>query len=102
MSNLHYELLLTKAFLKQEKEKLSRHSNKHSNKQSNKQSFMNCLKGNHFLRQEKYYKSKIVSRLVLLTKKEQVPIVQQILEKEVDTWTQRLDHLYSSHEFEFE
>lgn len=93
MSNLHYELLLTKAFLmKQEKEKLS--------KQSNKQSCINGLKGNHFLRQEKYYKSKIVSRLVLLTKKEQVPIVQQILEKEVDTWTQRLDHLYSSHEFE--
>ena len=95
MSNLHYELLLTKAFLmKQEKEKLSRHSNK--------QGCMNGLKGNHFLRQEKYYKSKIVSRLVLLTKKEQVPIVQKILEKEVDTWTQRLDHLYSSREFEFE
>ena len=81
--------------MKQEKEKLSRHSNK--------QSCMNGLKGgNHFLRQEKYYKSKIVSRLVLLTKKEQVPIVQKILEKEVDTWTQRLDHLYSSREFEFE
>ena len=88
--------------MKQEKEKLSRQSKKQSKKQSNKQGCMNGLKGNHFLRQEKYYKSKIVSRLVLLTKKEQVPIVQKILEKEVDTWTQRLDHLYSSREFEFE
>lgn len=95
MSNLHYELLITKAYwVQKEKDKLK--ENESRNRTPHRQ-YARIVE-ERFIRQEKYYKTKIMDKLVLLTRKKHHPIVQQMIEKEIDTWTVRLDHLYSSNE----